>query len=1350
MAIQTIQQVITWLDQQPQGGDLTVSVDLFDAPMVAELFAMLPSPANKSIPLTNIAVDTKTDPQNPTLTGTATIYGEENTTFTFTFLEQYDAEKKSFLIANLVCEFTTGASWSLLDAFNLSLQKPIRIYYVGDAVQQTVYLNFKVTVQAGKDSDQSTKIPVIISAPPYDGNWAIAIDTEDPAWQQGISLNLAGLVSMLGGQNLSEILPPDLLDLNKIKLQAWAMSFNPQAPSCDYISMSIGYDEAWTFFSGKFSVSDPTLTVEVLNPLLADGTKGELTFQALLNGKMTIGGIAGTSGITFDVGGQFIGEDKAVYVQLAQDNNIKLGPVFDFFQLKLPQGLTESAEIDTLSFVFYTAQDSYDFMVGTSKPITIVKGVDLSGCYFDMNGQHDNGKFIGSGTLASTFTIAGVDLAISASYASDQGILFEGSTGAGQDIPVGDIISDLAKKMGVEITLPGPIADIRVKNLSASFNTGTQSFTFRGDAQFSADPNPTITLQVNNGTQSETPLTFDLAINTSVDLSNLPIIASALSIQEKLVLKEFHVGTAANARVAGLAGAMSGATDEPTTHVYLQLDLQAGQESTSLAFDMDDDSSQPARLPTCLPSGDTPSDSLALAPQATSSQGAHWIPLQKNFGPLYFDKVGLQYTDSNLFVLLNVSATVSALELSLEGLGVSLPIDGFNTQFTLDGMGITYAGGPVKIGGDLQGSIDPVNLTGSILIGTEALSIAGIGGYTLVDNHPSMFLYAVIDYPIGGPPFFFVTGLAAGFGFNRKLLLPDINGVATFPFVEWAMGLNNPPIPRPDQDIGEQVSKVLQELVDQGIVAPEVGSDWLTAGVRFTSFEMIDSFALVTMVFGTDVEIALLGLSVLSVPTGVTAPIIYAELALKASIPANGEELSVRGQLTNSSYVLSKDCHLTGGFAFCAWFSGDHAGDFVITMGGYNPNYTLPAQYPIVPRLGINWQVADAIEIKGEEYFAMTPNAIMAGGFLEASWHGGGIKAWFSVEADFLIVWKPFHYDIHANVDIGASFKLNLLFTSIDLTIHVGVGLHLWGPDFSGIATVHLSIISFDIAFGSGDQDQPKPIAWSEFTQQLLPQKPSTSSTRLLADDPANPDVCKITIAKGLIKELSDQEGTLNWVVNPEELEITTQSIIPATVIPSNEGSFQGKITLAPDDQQPHEQQYTTLGVRPVGLNDQQFSSEHTLALHSEENSAFHAIKNYGSVPKALWDISTEIGDPVNDTTLDNVLTGFTLKPYVAPPDSSKVPIDLTNLQYTIDPNIQSYLWSVPYVSTQDPFKEETVATTIEGPAATNNRPKLLAAIIASGLAIDSTIEVEELSSAAKSDLTAQPALRLLGEEKAA
>jgi hypothetical protein len=54
-------------------------------------------------------------------------------------------------------------------------------------------------------------------------------------------------------------------------------------------------------------------------------------------------------------------------------------------------------------------------------------------------------------------------------------------------------------------------------------------------------------------------------------------------------------------------------------------------------------------------------------------------------------------------------------------------------------------------------------------------SLAAMGLFSVVKpaDDPSLFIYATLDAALGGPPFFYVTGLAAAFGFNRDILLPE-------------------------------------------------------------------------------------------------------------------------------------------------------------------------------------------------------------------------------------------------------------------------------------------------------------------------------------------------------------------------------------------------------------------------------------------------------------------------------------------------------------------------------------------------------------------------------------------------
>ena len=115
---------------------------------------------------------------------------------------------------------------------------------------------------------------------------------------------------------------------------------------------------------------------------------------------------------------------------------------------------------------------------------------------------------------------------------------------------------------------------------------------------------------------------------------------------------------------------------------------------------------------------------------------------------------------------------------------------------------------------------------------------------------------------------------------------------------------------------------------------PQVGEYFLAVGVRFTSFELLDSFAPLTVQFGEHFEVDVLGISTMLVPPNVQeTPIAEAQLLLKAAVIPDEGIVLIQAQLTNDSYILSRDCHLTGGFAFASWFKGEHAGDFVVTLG---------------------------------------------------------------------------------------------------------------------------------------------------------------------------------------------------------------------------------------------------------------------------------------------------------------------------------------------------------------------------------------------------------------------------------
>lgn len=584
-----------------------------------------------------------------------------------------------------------------------------------------------------------------------------------------------------------------------------------------------------------------------------------------------------------------------------------------------------------------------------------------------------------------------------------------------------------------------------------------------------------------------------------------------------------------------------------------------------------------------------------------------WIKTDKSLGPLYFKRVGLNYEAPRIGIKLDAALQLSGLTLSFEGLGLSYPLDQFtkdpkkiweNLKFHLDGAAVSFEEGPLTIsGGLLKVSDDPLRLDGSLLIRTEMFTMSASGSYADVNGTPSFFAFAVLDKDLGGPSFFHVTGLAAGFGVNRTLKLPPIEEVHTFPLIQMAMGNGTPKAKE------EGTDWALVKLQDH--IMPANGEYWFAVGVRFSSFEMIQSFALLSVSFGREVVIGLLGISKMTVPKDADpdSAVAYAELAIRAVIKPEEGTIAVEGRLTDNSYIFSKDCRLTGGFAFYTWFSGPHAGDFVVTLGGYHPRFKPRAHYPTVPRLGINWQVSSQLTVTGELYFALTPSCLMAGGKISAVYEARCIKAWFIAYADFLLSWKPFYYMIDMGIRIGVEVHLRIplgfVTIGISIRIELGVGLHLWGPPFAGEIEVHLYVISFTVRFGPR-KTPPEPLTANEFVQAFLP--------------PAESEVIAVRISSGLIRqEEAGKSKKLLRVVNAHALTLTAQSLIPSTC-------FGGLASGAKSTEA------GKVGIRPMGKTnlDSAFTVKMSDVDRNRDNLRVSSIES--GVPEALWGKSKEEG----------------------------------------------------------------------------------------------------------------------------
>jgi hypothetical protein len=668
------------------------------------------------------------------------------------------------------------------------------------------------------------------------------------------------------------------------------------------------------------------------------------------------------------------------------------------------------------------------------------------------------------------------------------------------------------------------------------------------------------------------------------------------------------------------------------------------------------------------------------------------IPIQRTLGPLRAEKLGIGWVQSNdmLSLLFDGGISLAGFSVDLQGLSIGVPLktpnDFSKYDLDLDGLGMTLAEGPVEISAALVKlppdltATPPRNYTeydGEALVKAASFSLQALGSYAYVPNpngdggYTSLFIFAILDAVLGGPEFFFVTGLAAGFGYNRALVLPNQSSVPQFPLVA---GASDPSaLGGTKQEDGSWAMPdpaTALQVLDQ-FVPPECGEYWLAVGVRFTSFDLINSIALLTVEFGNELEIALLDVSYMTLPPppepGADAPPVsyfYGELGIEITVLPSEGVFTATGILTPNSFVIDPACQLTGGFAFYVWFGDNpHSGQFVLTLGGYHPDFKPPAYYPSVPRLGFNWPVSSEASISGDAYFALTPSAVMAGAGLHVTFNAGDLSAWFKGQMDALITWAPFSYLIDVSVDIGASYRAHIGSLTHIFKIDLSADVTIWGPPMGGQAHVNWTIISFTVNFGASQNDTPPPLAWinddgTGFAQTLLPHTTPQGQTSQMtaraarataqgagAQSQTTPSgVYTITANDGLLKTFTDDNGDTVWVVRSNHFAFSALTAIPTTAVQITPATTEGSGAAARIDASgvsPAGDSYA-VGIRP--MNAVLSSSVLTITMALQDGTIYDLAGKFdnepalSSVPAAKWGQPLPAGQSPEPNTL---LTGY-------------------------------------------------------------------------------------------------------------
>ncbi|MFJ6019981.1 DUF6603 domain-containing protein [Nocardiopsis alba] len=474
---------------------------------------------------------------------------------------------------------------------------------------------------------------------------------------------------------------------------------------------------------------------------------------------------------------------------------------------------------------------------------------------------------------------------------------------------------------------------------------------------------------------------------------------------------------------------------------------------------------------------------------------------------------------------------------------------GFKPGYSDGIVSIAYSKPPLNIAGALTMCAvdDPAYervFGGAVTVDAKTLTGSGAAAFfePKGDADPSFFAYGAVNARKGiGPPPFQIRGFTAGMGWNSRIRLPsDASEVPAFPLVQ---ALNDPGAIGASK--GDPVA-ILKNLTGEGAwITPAEDELWIAAGMAFSSFELLKGQAVMVLQAGSELALSLLGRGGMAFPAESARKIANIELAAGAVFKPVKGELSLGYQLTPASYVLDPNCKVSGGGALAVWF-GDHpnAGDFVYTVGGYHKDYekNLPAHYPKVPRLGLEWSLGSKVSITGQSYFALTSGAAMAGGLLAVRFHAGPVKAWLDAWLDALVKWKPFHFDVGIGVYIGVQASVKLLFVRVTITVEVGADIDVWGPPTGGRAKIKLWFVSFTIDFGASRESGPSTVDWKGF-QQMLP--PPEQTVRIIA-------------GPGLMSEQRDDEARGDrgpaWQVSAAGFTFRTDSALPVRELYLDDG----------------------------------------------------------------------------------------------------------------------------------------------------------------------------------------------------
>ncbi len=1164
-------------------------------------------------------------------------------------------------VGRLAYAFTSG-SFSVGTGDNtLSLGIPgIALEITAAAAKELQAVNLLITSDF---DDDKLEVALVI---PVSGD-AVSLVGAPP---DGASFSVEDLITSLpGGSDYASFIPAEVESVfANITLDSFAMVFDT-TPKVRSLAFAIGTKNPWTIVDDVLVLDSLKLRIVSFDPAGSNWIRAFIDAEAEFLPKIFPGRFS--FGVEID---KLDGPANVSSISGAYFGSVSVGTIV--------AGLLGSADavpavLQGLSFSNFgvsatraTASDPYSYSFsGSAVEVFPILDTEL-GARLYVN-------IVAAGSSHTIHLAGGLTIGEEA-FALNLDLGTQGSLLTAEWQSLGDPlgIDTLSQELGLGLPTIPPGLDLGLTSAGVSYAFANQTSNTPSVLALAAS-------SVNFGKAAfvvlGSPYSFKLDVQATLSLADLPLVGDKLPGAETLAIRDLGLVYASAAfdqaqlgQVNAALARIEGATTfvEPTLNqgfeFSAQLVLGGSTQALSLAIDSNAPPSQAGG------SGSASSTALAQADTPSTSKGSAtttWIDIQRQFGIFDFNRIGIGYDEGRLTFSLDAGINLGPLTFSMDGLSIGSPIEQFDPSFDIAGLGLAYDQPPLLIEGALLklpssqlGPDTQFQFDGFAVVKATSFSLAAIASYAqLTSGDPSLFVFAQLEAPLGGIPAFFITGLMAGFGFNRELALPSQSEVTGFPLLVLgsppAPGINAPAAdPNKVLDILEGRAPIVAGGEKKQWIAPSPGDYWLAIGREATSFEIVKHKAVVIVGFGHDLVFALLGVSTLQLPQPSESAETYAfvQLGIEAQLEPTQGFFGLTAVLSANSYLLVPECHLTGGFAFSLWFGDNpHAGEFVVTLGGYHPAFTPPSYYPTEPRLGFSWAVSSTVSITGGAYFALTPSSVMAGGSLDAQFHDGDLRAWFTAYADVLVSWRPFFFTADIGVSIGVSYRLNLLFCHKTIEISIGASVNLWGPPTGGKVHVHLWVVSFTVSFGSdGISSADEPLQWDDFAG-LLPH-PS--------------DACTVAAVDGMYKSLANTPATPSdsgklWVVRAQKFGFFSQCAVPAS---SLQVGTNAPTTVATG----------TIDIKP--MNKSGLAANHNLSIYREGETSPHDLGAWtlaprtANLPESLWGAPpvpfTQVPSTPSAAVIPNATVGYDV---VAPTPSLGPSLGLVALVNVAEEYIQ-------------------------------------------------------------------------------